>query len=106
MNSICIKTNNNDAIKYLLDKLNNIDLDNICFSCHKFKIYTNLIIHYTGTNILLFRQTISNILSCLVIDIFEETFINKIISHDYFYFSQDETRIITKLFFFKPFNSL
>lgn len=95
MKSICIKTNNSDVIKYLLDKLNSLELDNICFSCLKFKIYTNVIIHYTGKNILLFKEVISNILSCLVIDIFEEAFINRIISHDYFYFDQDDTKIIT-----------
>lgn len=94
MKSICIKTNNNDTIEYLLDKLKNIEINNIKFSCLKFKIYTNIIIHYTGNCPQLFFYTISNMLSNLVIDVFEKNIIKKILYHDYFYFNFEELNLI------------
>ena len=54
MKSICIKTNNTNTLEYLLNELNSIDLDNICFSTNKFKHYKNIIIHYTGKDTKLF----------------------------------------------------
>ena len=47
MKSLCIKTNDNDSLDYLLNELKKCDLDNICFSKNKFKNYQNIIIHYT-----------------------------------------------------------
>ncbi len=46
MKSICIKMTNPKAIEYLLEKLNTTLHDNVYFSCKKFKIYNNVIIHY------------------------------------------------------------
>ena len=94
MKSICIKTNNNDAIEYLLDKLNNIEINNIKFSCLKFKIYTNIIIHYTGNCPQLFFYTISDILTNLVLDVFEKNIVKRILYHDYFYFNFEELNLI------------
>ena len=48
MKSICIKTNNPESIKYLLNELRNSKIENIYFSCKKFKIYENIIIHFKG----------------------------------------------------------
>jgi len=44
MKSLCIKTNNSDLIKYLLNNLDSIELDDICFCCKKFKHYKKLIV--------------------------------------------------------------
>jgi putative sporulation protein YtxC len=90
MKSICIKTNDSKILYYLLDSLNNIDLDNVCFSFNEFKSYKNVIIHYKGNNIEKFNNTISNILSFLVIDNYEESIIKKIILNNYFYFDNTE----------------
>ena len=78
MKSICVKTNDSKILYYLLDSLNNITLDNVCFSFNEFKSYKNVIIHYKGNNVNDFINEISNILSLLVIDNYEENIIKKI----------------------------
>ena len=45
MNTICIKTNNTNAINYLLENLKQMQLTNVYFSCHKFKIYNNIFVN-------------------------------------------------------------
>lgn len=90
MKSICVKTNDSKILYYLLDSLNNITLDNICFSFNEFKSYKNVIIHYNGNNINDFIDEISNILSLLVIENYEENIIRKTILNNYFYFNKSE----------------
>ena len=97
MKSICIKTNNQKTINYLLDELNNIELDNVYFSCKKFKVYQNIIIHFKGTNNKLFFKELSYILSSLVTDIYEDDIINKLIFSDYFYFDALERKQILEI---------
>lgn len=94
MKTICIKTNNFKSLNYLLENLKNLKLDNVYFSCHKFKSYNNVIIHYKGNNVELFLSTISNILVFLVLDIYENTIISNILHHDYFYFDSIEKKQI------------
>lgn len=90
MKSICIKTNCASSIEYLLEKLNNLSLERVCYSQKKFKNYNNIIIHCTNKNAEDFLFEISNILANLVIDLFEEKIIEKIIAMEYFYFSKEE----------------
>ena len=99
MKSLCIKTNNSDLLKYLLNELKELEIADVCFSLHQFKHYKNIIIHYTGENGTLFLEKISSILSLLVIDELEETFINKIILEHYFYFDCNERKDILNLCF-------
>ena len=99
MKSLCIKTNNSDLLKYLLNELKELEIADVCFSLHQFKHYKNIIIHYTGENETLFLEKISSILSLLVIDELEENFINKIILEYYFYFDCNERKDILNLCF-------
>ena len=99
MKSICIKTNNINSIKYLLNELNHIDLEHICFSLRDFKHYKNIIIHYTGTDDDLFLRKLSNVLSFLVVDELEESLLNKLILQNYFYFDSPERKKILNLCF-------
>lgn len=99
MKSLCIKTNNNKAINYLLDNLNKIDLKDVYFSCHKFNIYNNIFIHYKGTEENLFFSTIANILSFLVLDIYEDSITRNILQKEYFYFDKFEQSIILDKFY-------
>lgn len=92
MKSLCIKTNNSSTIDYLLDELEHMNIENVYFVCKKFKFYNNIIIHYTGSDEELFLNEISTLLSYLVIDNFEESFLKKIIMHDYFYFDKYEVQ--------------
>ena len=58
MKSLCIKTNNSDLIKYLLNELENLELEKICFSLREFKHFKNIIIHYSGNNNYIFLDKI------------------------------------------------
>ena len=49
MKSFCIKTNNKEILDYLLNRIEEIDFENIIYTSKQFKIYKNVIIHYTTT---------------------------------------------------------
>lgn len=98
MKTLCIKTNNSDAIDYLLKNLKTLALDDVCFSCHKFKVYHNIIIHYRGNDLPLFLNTISNLLVFLVFDLFENIMTRKILQREYFYFdTMEKKQILNKI---------
>lgn len=99
MKSICIKTNNSDLINYLLNELKNVDLKNICFSENEFKLYKNVIIHYSGNNDSLFFSKIASILCFLVIDEWEEDLLKRLILQNYFYFDANERNKILAICF-------
>lgn len=99
MKSLCIKTNDCELLNYLLNELKNIDLKNVCFSENEFKIYKNVIIHYSGNDEPLFFSKISSILSFLVIDELEETLLKRLIIQNYFYFDCMERQKILEVCF-------
>lgn len=99
MKTICIKTNNSNLLDYLLNELKYIEIDNICFSTNKFKNYKNIIIHYKGTDVNDFIDKLSNILSFMVIDELEESFLKKLIIKNYFYFDTNEIEKILNICF-------
>ena len=78
MKSICIKTNNENLLNYLLNELDYIEIKPVVISTNKFKNYKNIIIHYSGNEIKKFIHEVSCILSCLVIDELEEKFLKNI----------------------------
>ena len=90
MSSLCIKTNNEDILKYLKDEFSNFNMLNIVYSCNEFKSYKNIIIHYKGIDTELFYTKIATILSYIVIDFFEEKLIKNILNSNYFYFDNSE----------------
>lgn len=95
--SICIKTNNTQALSYIVDELEHFRLTDTYFSCHKFKNFQNVIVHYKGKNLLLFLSSLSRILSYLVLDLYENFIIKNLISFDYFYFNNEEQKEILSL---------
>lgn len=97
MKSICIKLANQNTAKYLLEQLDNFELDSIYFSYKKFKIYYNVIIHYKGKNIDLFCKDLAKILSFTIIDLYEENIIKNLIKSEYFYFDSLERQQITNI---------
>lgn len=99
MKSICIKTNNSNLLDYLLNELDYIELDHIYISNNNFKNYKNIIVHYRGNDNKKFIHEISCILSCLVIDELEESFLKKIILKNYFYFNSTEIKQILEMCF-------
>lgn len=99
MKSICIKTNNSNLLNYLLNELDYIEIEPVYISSNEFKNYKNIIVHYRGNNDKKFIHEISCILSCLVIDELEETFIKKILLKNYFYFNYNERKHILDICF-------
>ena len=85
MKSFCIKTNNKKILAYLL---NNFNFPNTYISIRKFKIYENIIIHYTGENSSAFYNELSNNFVSLILNFYEEKLLKSIIKSNYFYFSE------------------
>ena len=50
MKSICIKTNNENLLDYLLNELDYIEVKPVAISKNQFKNYKNIIIHYSGND--------------------------------------------------------
>lgn len=94
MKSFCIKTNNNAILEYLLDKLDYLELEEVKYSKNKFKIYSNIIVHYIGEKISLFDEKLSSIITDTILKFYKEKIIKKIINFDYFYFEEYEKKII------------
>lgn len=99
MKSICVKTNNENLLNYLLNELDYIEIKPVVISTNKFKNYKNIIIHYSGNEIKKFIHEVSCILACLVIDELEESFIKKLILKNYFYFDFNERKHIVEMCF-------
>lgn len=94
MKSFCIKTNNNAILEYLLDKLDYLELEEVKYSKNKFKIYSNIIVHYIEEKISFFDEKLSSIITDTILKFYKEKMIKKIINFDYFYFEEYEKKII------------
>lgn len=97
MKSFCIKTNNVKIVNYLLECLDTTTLDNIYFINRKFKLYNNVIIHYTGDNLPLFMSVLSNILTDCIISFYEPGLIRRTLNFNYFYFDNSEKKSIEEI---------
>lgn len=105
MKSICIKMTNQNITKHLLEQLNEFKLDDVYFSCKKFKIYYNIIFHFKGKNENLFFEETSKILATFIIDLFEEKIIQNLIKSEYFYFDTNEQKQIANITFEDLYNN-
>lgn len=94
MISICIKTNNKNIISYLMENISNINLDNIFFVTKQFSKYNNVIVHYTGRNIPIFLDELTNVLTSCIIDNFEHKIIHSLLMLNYFYFDDVDIKAI------------
>lgn len=94
MKSLCVKTNNSQIINYLLKSFENINLENIYISIRKFKHFNNIIIHCTGTEYNKFYTCLSNIITKLIINYYENNLIYDNINLNYFYFNTYEKKQI------------
>ncbi len=90
MKSLCIKTNNSKIIDYLLEELEELNIDNTYISVKEFHHFSNIILHYKDNNNFLFINAISNILTKTIIYFFEKELIKESINLNYFYFSSLE----------------
>ncbi len=94
LKSFCIKTNNNRVVDYLLNKFEDVELEDLYISKLQFKFYNNFIVHYKGKDLDSFYKIFSNILSSTIIEFYEKDIIRHIISSNYFYFTDIEQRKI------------
>lgn len=94
MKSVCIKSNNNYIIDYLLKDLSSINLDNTYLSSHNFKIYNNVIIHYFGENPDDFYKILCDKITLCILFFYEKKLIKNIINYNYFYFNDLEKQSI------------
>ena len=72
MKTFAIKTNNNSIVQYLLNRIENMDLDNVYLSCKEFKIYTNIIIHYKGESINKFQEELTSAITDTILKFYKE----------------------------------
>lgn len=94
MKSFCIKTNNIKIKNYLLKNLELLNFEDIYYIDRKFKIYDNVIVHYTGKNEPEFLNILSNIISDCILLFFEPILLMRSINLNYFYFDDFEKKII------------
>lgn len=90
MKTFCFKTNNEKIINYLLNKIKEIDFENLIYSKNQFKIYSNIIIHYTGKEYNKFYDFLQYLIKELVIEFYEERLLKYFINYNYFYFEKYE----------------
>jgi len=91
MKSMCIKSNNKYIIDYLLKEFSKFNLDSVYLSNNHFKIYENVIIHYSGNQPDIFYEKLCHTLTNCILFFYEQTLVKKIINYNYFYFDNVET---------------
>lgn len=94
MKSYCIKTQDNEIITYLLNKISKIDFPNIYYCNKSFKIYENVILHYREDDIEQFENIVSNFIIDVIEKFYQQKILKRIIFVNYFYFDEDERNII------------
>lgn len=97
MKSLCIKINSTPIIEYLLEQFSSLDLDHLYISSNSFKIYDNVIIHYSGNHMDLFFDYLCSILTDTVLHFYEPIILKKELDNNFFYFSNSEKNRILEL---------
>ena len=97
LKSLCVKTKNKKTADYLLESLQELDLEGIYLSHSNFKVYRNVIVHYKGDDLNKFLKLTSNVLSNTIISFYETKLLKQIIYSNYFYFSDIEQQKILNL---------
>lgn len=90
MKSFCFKTNNTQILNYLLNRIQEIDFENLIYSQNQFKIYKNITIHYRGNNNNKFYNFLTELIGEVVIEFYEEKILKQLINYNYFYFDECE----------------
>lgn len=96
MKSICLKTNNEEIISYMIRRLET-DFEDIVISDNQFKIYKNIIVHYMGENERKFLVHFSEIIAEMVSSFYEKKILDQMIEENYCYFEEFEKQIILRI---------
>ena len=86
MKSFCLKTNNDQILDYLLNRIKEIDFEDLVYSQNQFKIYKNIIIHYIGNDNSKFQNFLDGLIKETIIEFYEEKLMKQLINYNYFYF--------------------
>lgn len=96
MKSICIKTNNQEIIEYLIETFEKLPI-NCCISNYSFKKYDNVIIHDLDRNMKMFCECVALVLKSTIEKFYEKEIIKKIIKRNYFYFDEVEKEYVFEI---------
>lgn len=97
MKTVCIKTISEEQIMYLINIIEEFEID-ICISNYRFKTFDNLIIHYLKEeNEEYFYTIISIIIRKCIEKYYEEDIIKKSIEKNYFYLTSLERKYIFEI---------
>ncbi len=96
MKSICIKTNNQEIIEYLISTFEKLPM-NLCISNYRFRKYDNVIIHDIQRDEKEFYDVISIVLKSAIERFFESDLIKKCIKENYFYLNEAEQEYVLKI---------
>lgn len=94
MKSFCIKNNNDKILNYLLSEISNLNSENVYVSQNSFKLYKNVIVHYTGENEKKFIYELSIILMNCIVKFYEKKIVKRVVNCDFFYFEPREKNTI------------
>ena len=94
MISLCIKDANSNIQDFLMKKISQSEISNIYYSKHNFKIYKNVIIHYSGKETEKFYNFVSNIISDTIVEFYEPKIIKRLLYSEYFYFDLNDKKAI------------
>ena len=96
MKSVCIKTNNQEIIEYLITTFEKLPI-NYCISNCRFKIYDNVIIHDIERNESEFYEIVSIVLKSAIEKFYEKEILRKSIKQNYFYLDEMEQEYVLKI---------
>lgn len=97
MKSLCIKENKCEILNFINDRLLNLDINSAYITNNEFKLYKNIIIHYTGTNENDFFDKISSVLTDTIIEFYQKKLLKRDLEYNYFYFNSNEKKEILQI---------
>lgn len=97
MKSFAIKVNSNRVEKELIKELEQINLNDFYLSSRRFKNFENVIVHYSGKEVITFYSLVSDAIASVIQKEYDNYFINKIIEKNYCYIFQEEQETIKRI---------
>ena len=97
MKSFCIKTNNAEIIRYLIEEFSKYKKNDFIVKFKSFKLYDNIILHFLSSNIDVFYSIISNVLSDTILKFYEPVELKRELKRNFFYFTEYEKERIVEL---------
>ena len=97
MKSFAIKLTSEKIREDLIYELEQINLKDFYLSSADFKIFKNVIIHYSGVEVITFISLISDAIANIIEKEYDDYFIDKIILKNYFYISKEEQETVKRI---------